>query len=125
MFQKDFVGGAEFPADASNFVLKQVAEGFDEGKRHFLGQAADVVVGFDGGGGTLDGYGFDDVGVQSALDEVGYFAVGFGGLELLGFFGKDGDELAADAFALFFGVGDACELGQEAVGGVHADDAQT
>jgi hypothetical protein len=123
VFQKDLVGKAKVPAYAADFVFEEVAQGFDEGKRHIFGQAPDVVVGFDGGGGAFDGDGLDDVWVESALYEPGDFAVGFAFLELLGFLGEDRDEFPANDFAFLFGVGYADKLVQEAVGGVDADDA--
>ena len=82
-------------------------------------------MGLDGGGGTFYGDGLDDVRVECALDEPFDLAVGIASLEFLGFFGEHGDEFPADDLALLLGVGNACELVQEAVRGVHSDHAET
>ena len=109
MFQKYLVGKTQVFADAADFVFEEVAEGFDEGKRHVFGKAADIVMGLDGGRGAFYRDGFDDVRIERALDQPSNLAVGFVGLEFLGFFGEDGDEFPADDFALLLGVGDASQ----------------
>ncbi len=67
---------------------------------------------------------FNDIWVQSSLDKETDFAVGFPLLQIAGSFLEDGDEFPADALALFFGIGDAFELREKAVGGVDADDVK-
>lgn len=117
---------AELTAKLTDFVLEQLAQGFDElealAVHHAGGETADVVVGFDGGGGTLEAEGLDDVGVEGALEEVLDLA-GVGGV-LGGLFDSDGllleevDEGAADDLALGLGLGEALEAAEEEVGAV-------
>ena len=52
----------------SNFVLVQIALGFDHGQGHVLGQTANVVVGFDGVSDATSG--FNPIGCNGSLDEV-------------------------------------------------------
>ncbi len=70
--------------------------------------------------------GFDDVGVEGALDEEGdLFAFTFLSLEHeVGGSGLEGaDELAADDLALLLRVGDSGELGQELFARIDGDEA--
>ena len=43
---------AKFAAKGADLILEQFAQGFDQLQPHFLGQAADIVVAFDGDRGT-------------------------------------------------------------------------
>lgn len=120
----DEVGGdAELGAEGADFVFEEFAEGLDEFEVHVRGEAADVVVGFDGLGGAAEGDAFDDVGVQGALEEEldgagGGRVVRFGGDAQRGFL-EDGDEEVSDDLAFLLGLGDAGEGGEEARGGVY------
>ena len=49
------VGQAQLGADGAHLVLEQVAQRLDQLELHVLGQAADVVVGLDAGGGAALG----------------------------------------------------------------------
>ena len=121
---------AEGAAELADLVLVKGAEGLDELQAlavgHALGQAADVVVGLDGGGGALEGQRLDHVRVQGALQEeadLGALAGLLGGLlDLLGLGLEHVDELAADELALLLRVVQALETLEEVLGGV--DDGQ-
>ena len=82
-----------------------------------LREAADVVVALDDGARVaVDGDALNDVRVGGALREEGHVGdVRAGVVEHL-------DELAADDLALAFGLVDAGELREEAVGGVDVDE---
>ena len=103
----DVLGQAEEFAEFADFILEEVAEGFDEVEAEFGGEAADVVVELDVGGGLAAGgvavAGFDDIRVEGSLGEEA------GVLDLAGFGFEDVDESFADDFAFFLGVGDALE----------------
>ncbi len=64
----DRLGHAELAADRAHLVLEQGAQGFDELELDVLGQTADVVVALDVRR-SRTAAGFDDVGVEGALDE--------------------------------------------------------
>ena len=104
------VGHAELAAERPYLVLEQLAQGLDQGHVHALGQAAHVVVGFDGGAGPAgERHEFDDIGVERPLgQEVG--AAGVHGLFL-----EDVDEGDADSLALGLGVGHAGERAEKLV----------
>src|SRR5256885_9595005 len=125
MFHKQLMGQAEILANAANLVFEEIAQRLDEGKGHFFGQTTDVVMRFDGSGRTLDGDGFDDVGIQSALHEMGKFAVRFPFLEFHGLLGEYGNKFRPNELALALGVGNAVELSEKASGGIDADNAKT
>ncbi len=100
----DFFGQAELQAELADFVFEQVAQRLDEVEAEFGGEAADVVVQLDrGGGAVLSGAAFDDVGVERALGEE------FGVFDLRRFVGEAIDERVADDAAFFLRVGDAGE----------------
>ena len=90
---EDFVGNAEVFADQTDLVFEKLRERLDELQVHFLGQAADVVVRFDGDGRAAQRDRFDHVRVKRALDEPFYIA------DLVGLGLKHVDELAADGLA--------------------------
>lgn len=52
---------AKFTAHDPDLVLEQFAERFDQLQSHLFGQAANVVVAFNGGGGSAKGDTFDHV----------------------------------------------------------------
>ena len=92
---------AQFPAHLPDFVFEELPQGLQQLQGHDLRQAADVVVGLDGGRRALEGDAFDDVRVQGALGQV------FHPAQLLGLRREDADEFVADALAFLFRVGDA------------------
>jgi len=65
------------------------------------------VVRLDGGARALNRHGFNNIRVQSALHQITDFAVGFALLQLLRFFGEDGDEFPANDFSLLLRIADA------------------
>src|SRR5271165_1466898 len=77
----------------------------------------------DGLAGAFYAAGFDDVGIERALDEPIHSA-GFPG-DTGGFVVEDGNELGANALALGFGIGDAGQLPQEPLTGVDSDNVQS
>ena len=125
MFHKNLVRQAQVLADAAHLVLKEVPQGFDQGKWHIFRQPADVVVRLDSCRGPFDGDRLDDVRVEGSLDQQANFAVRFAALKLLGFFREHRDEFPANDFAFLLGVSDALQFVEEAVGGIHADDVET
>ena len=112
------LGEAQLRSERANFVLEQVAQGFDELELQVVGQAADVVVALDDSGGAVDAAALDDVGVDGSLgEEVGVGDAG--GLAL-----EDTDEAFANDAALGFRIGEAAEGGKEIGGGVDGDELQ-
>ena len=85
----DVLGQAQHFADSADFVFEEIAEGLDQLEAELFGQAADVVMEFDvGGGAGVAVAAFDHVGIERALrEEVGV-------LDRLGFALEDVDELA-------------------------------
>src|SRR6202521_2989701 len=81
-------------------------------------------MGLDGSRRPFDGDGFDDVGIERALDQKSYFTAGFAALEFLRFFAEDGDEFTPNAPALFFGIRDPLELSEKTVGSIHSNDME-
>ena len=66
----DLLRQAQLQAELAHFVLEQVAQRLDQLEAKFFGQAADVVVQLDGGGGAVGGgAAFDHVGIERALGE--------------------------------------------------------
>ena len=49
MFQQYLLRQPQVFSNAANLVFEEVAQGFNEAKRHFFGKAADIVMGLDGG----------------------------------------------------------------------------
>ena len=108
------MGNAQEGADGADFVFKEVAEGLHQAlEANVLGQASDIVMGLDAGAADA---GFEDIGIDGALDEVVDLA------QLLGFFLEDPDEFLADGLALGFGVGDTGEPSKEAVASVDTNE---
>ena len=86
---------------------------------HALGQAADIVVRLDGHRGPArEGDALDDVGIERALGEEGRRTLAVRG-DLFGFRLEHLDEQSADGLAFYLRVGNAGELGEEKIGGVH------
>lgn len=49
------------------FILEELTKRLNELQLHVLLETTDIVVRLDGGGGSLEGGGLDDIGVQGAL----------------------------------------------------------
>ena len=83
----DVFGETEEAADLADFVLEEAGEGLEELELEVRGEATDVVVALDHGGGVaVDGDRLDDVGIGGALGEEGDVGDGAGGV------GEDVDE---------------------------------
>ena len=100
---------AELLADAPHLVLEEQAQRLDELHRHVVGQPADVVMRLDRLGDAVGAARLDHVGVERPLHEPVHVA------ELARLVLEDADELLADDHALALRIGDACELGDEAL----------
>ena len=109
---------AEGTADAAHLILEEEAQGLDDAEVHLLGESADVVVRLDGGGGSVDRYALDDVGIDCALREPAR------SLDLLCLLVEDLDEVAAYDLTLALGIGDAGEVGIETLAGIDATDVE-
>ena len=103
------VGQAQLLADDADFVLEEQFDGLDELELQVFGQAANVVVGFDGAR-------FDDVGINGTLGQE------TDAVQFARFLLEDADELGADDLPLLLGIGYAGEFVEEAVGGIHIDE---
>ena len=91
-----FGGDAQFFAYGTDFILEQFPQGFDEAQFHVFGQAAHIVVAFDGGrsAGTA---GFHHVRINGPLDQEVHVT------DLFGFFFEDPDEFFPDDLRFFQG----------------------
>ena len=70
MTPDDLLGQAQDFADLADFVLEQFAQWLDQFEAQLLGQAADVVMQLDvGGGAGVAVAAFDHVGIERALGE--------------------------------------------------------
>ena len=109
---------AQLLTDPAHFVLEEHAQRLnqaaDEFRAHIGRQTADVVVRLDDRA-ALDRAGLDDVRINRALGEEFYV------FKLLSFVGEAVDEFAADELTLRLRIGNACQLGQEALACVHDD----
>src|SRR5207248_3314116 len=85
-------------ADFPHLVLEELAQRLDERQMHSFGQATDVVMAFDRRRRALEGYGFDDVGIERALREKRH--IRYRPRLLL----ENLDERHTDDFSLTFGV---------------------
>ena len=104
-------------AQLAHLVLEQVAQRFQQLEVERLGQAAHVVVRFDGLGlARLRAGGFDHVRVDGALGQPAS-VFDFAGFALEYF-----DKLLADDLALGFRVGHAGQFAHEVLRGVHVND---
>lgn len=112
----DEIGQTERASDLADFEFVKVADGLHQAlKADVGGQTAHVVMGLDQLVFAV-GAALDDVGEDGALRQELHLA------ELLRFFLEDADELFADDLTLLLGVGDALQLVEEAVLGVHGDE---
>jgi len=115
----DFLGESEFFADTADFVFEELAQGLNELEFHALGEASDVVVALDQGGGIArNGNTLDHIGVECALGQEAVMA-GICLLEIFGGSFEDFDEFVTDDFAFFLGVGDAFKFCKKLFGGIH------
>ena len=108
---------AEGKTKLAHFVFEEIAQRFKQFEAECFGQAADVVVTFDGVGFfAFAAARFNHVRVDGALGEpagVGQFAR---------FALEDFDKFAPDDFAFGFGVGDTGKLAEELLAGIHMND---
>ena len=116
--QTSAVGETQFRAHFPDLVLEQLPQGLQQLQGHDLRQAADVVVGLDGGRRPLEGDAFDDVRIKVPWARYLHPA------QFLRCLGKDADEFVADALAFHLRVGDALQQPQKLVGGVHVHQVQ-
>ena len=98
-------GKTESSADHTNLILEEKLYGLNELERHIFGQAAYVMVGFNG----LFAVAFENVGVDSTLSKEG------DAFKLVGFFVEYLDKFAADYLTLCFGIGNTRKKIEEAI----------
>ena len=103
----DLLGQPKLLADGADFVLEQVSQRFDELEMHVVWETPDVVVALDLGG--ILGAGFDHIGVQRALYQVG------GVVNVFRHLLEDTNEGFADDLPLALRVGDAGKGFEESV----------
>jgi len=108
--------------DAPAFILEEVSQRLDQLELHPQWQTAHVVVALDGLAGALDAAGFDDVGVERALDKPVHSSRFFG--DARGFVVEDGNELGADDLPLLLRFDDACKFCEEALACVDGYDLE-
>lgn len=113
----DVIGEAKGAADGACLILEEVAERFHQAEGQIGGQATDVVVGLDLGGGlAFRRRTFDDIRVEGALGEEIEGAT-LGG-EGAGFAFERADEAFANHPALLFRIGYSGEMRKEIGGGI-------
>ena len=106
-------GQAKLAAQGAHLVLEQFAQRLDQSQFHALGQAADIVMRFDRDRGAADGARrLDHIGIERSLGEKLDIA------QFLRLLVEHVDKDGADPLALFFGIGDAGELGQKQIAGI-------
>ena len=104
-------------AQRAHLVLEKHAQRLHKPlEAHIPGQAADVVVAFDGGAGLRAA--FDDIRIDGALEQIVRAA------ELFCLLLEHADELLADDLALALGLGHAGEAVEKAPARVHGDDVE-
>ncbi len=117
MSHDDLFRQSQFEADPAYLVLEQFAQWLDELHTHFIRKAADVVMRLDDVRlAGLGAGGLDDVRVDRALRQP------FDAFELVRLLVEYLDEVAADDLALVFGIADALQRLEEAVGCIDAND---
>ena len=116
MTADDLLRQAQIAAHLAHLVLEQPPQRFHQLELQILGQPADVVVALDLDGDPLTGLGInaragalDHIGVKGALGQV------IEGAETLALRLKHPDELSTDDLAFLLGIGNAGELGDEAL----------
>ena len=108
MATDEAVGQAQLAAKCADLVLEQLPQGFDQFQAHLFGQAAYVVVRFDGDRRTArEGNGFDYIRVERALGKE------LGPVDGIGMFLEHINEQLADDLAFGLGVGLAFEFTQK------------
>ena len=110
----DLLGQAKLLPNGPHLVLEQIAQWLDELESHVVGQASHVVVALDPR--RIAGPGFDHVGVQRPLDEIG--GVLHVGCDLL----EHPDEGFADDLPLLLRVGHTFQGAEEPVLGLHVNE---
>ena len=93
----------------AHFILEQQLDRLHQFEGHALGQTAYVVVSFDA-------MGFQNVGVDGSLRQK------INALQLLRFVVEYLDEFLADDLPLGLGVGDARQLVEKTIDGIHIDE---
>jgi hypothetical protein len=108
-----FLGESELEAELADFVFEEVAQWFDQLEAEFGGQAADVVMRFDRGRGTVEvPAALNDIGVESTLGEKA------GVSNVAGFVAEDVNEEMANPPPLFLRIGNAILGAEKAVPGI-------
>src|SRR5580692_3594063 len=98
MLRKHFLRKAQLAPDAANLVLKQLAQRLNQRERQILRKPSYIMMRLNGLRGAPNGYGFDDVRIQSALNqETGSLRTDG---QLARLLVKHGDEFSADSLAL-------------------------
>ena len=91
---------SQFDSQEAYLILEQFAQRFYQFEFHLLQQSTHIVVSFNRGGGSLEGNGFNYIGVQGPLEQK------FRIIQFLRFPLKDFNEGVPDNFALLFRVSD-------------------
>ena len=105
---------AEFLAERPHLVLEEFAQRLDQLHVHALGQAADIVMRLDGGGGgSGEGDAFDHIWIEGTLGEE------IGAAQFLRFLIEYLDEKTPDRLPLLLGILDPGQAVEEQVRGVH------
>ena len=107
MAADELLRDAERTPHAAHLVLEEQPQRLDDAQIHLLGQAAHVVVRLDGGRGSVDRAGLNDVGINRTLCQPLHI------LDLLRLLVEDLHEVASDDFALGLGVGHARQVAEE------------
>ena len=101
---EEFPRHTKFPAESANFVFEQRSKRFDKLEFKVVGEAADIVMGFDfcrrSSGGT---HGFDYIRVQRSLNKK------FGHARIMRRFHEFFDESCSNDSPLLFRVGNSLE----------------
>ena len=103
------VGQTQRFAYDTHFILEQQLDRLHQLEGHALGQTANIVVG-------LDAVGLQNVGIDGSLRQK------INALQLLRFVVEYLDEFLADDLPLGLGVGDARQLVEKTIDGIHIDE---
>ena len=115
------LGQAELTAERAHFVLEQFAQRLDKFQMHALGQAADIMVRFDGDRRSAgERHALDHVGIERALRQKIGRSFPFT-CDFLRFGLEHIDEQFADGLALLLGIVDASERVEENILGLNMD----
>src|SRR5690625_18922 len=97
----------------SHFIFEQLPHRLNQRQIHFLWKSADIMVGFDGSGGTFKRDTFNHIRIEGSLGQE------FEIIMLRNGFIKDINENITDNFSLFFRIHHSPEPIQETSGGVY------